>query len=403
MVRGKSSAVRGLPAIAGAPLAVECLRRWNKYLRRHQYTAETLRQTFGIRCADEFGLGEREVWAEHLRAQSNSAQPWFQLFWLEQPLQREVADKLAPDLVELGLRAGLLRENKNHLIASLRAEPVVSNIVWSDRRFERPLQRSVVRRRGGPVYPPSADSHMLAEVLPPMTGQQLLDLCTGSGVLAILAAQAGAKVTGVDIDARAVELATLNALANGLPNLTFVCGNLYEPVHQRRFHSIVANPPFVCSPYTGGPRYHSGGPLGDEILRPIVAGFATYLHRGGTAVTISHVGLRAGESLSDRARTWLGNFDGRALVVEFERADIVRFAAAQAGFALAEGLASYKRELHRWLRFLRRHWVHEVAAIFLAAERSGKPQLEVVSAKPVVVPVPLNKSAAQVVKEWWPC
>ncbi len=401
MVRNPETALEVAAPVRPELQAVECLRRWGKQLRLHKYTLESLGEVFGLRSADELSAAEREAWALRLEERNDPLSTWLKLFWLELPVQREVIAAYAEPLLALSLQTRLLHHHGRRVGASLRADPVRGVLVWADRRFENPARSGIVRRRGGPVYPPGIDTLLLAEIVPRVPRERVLDLCTGSGVLAVIAARGGAKVVGVDLDRRAVELAYVNAATNRVKSARFLLGDLYAPVASERFHCIVANPPFVCSPYARAPRYHSGGPLGDRVLGRVVAGFRPHLCHGGKAVAISQVGLRQGETLSDRARTWFGDFDGRCLVVEFARADAVGFVAAQASFALAEGSRSYRKELRFWLRFLREHRIHEVAAVLLAAERTGSHHLEVVSAKPVVVPVPLNKSATQVVSDWW--
>lgn len=72
-----------------------------------------------------------------------------------------------------------------------------------------------------------------------------LDLCTGSGVLAIAAARHGCRhVTAVDVSRRAVIAARCNARLNGV-SVNSVRGDLFEPVRGRRFDLIVSNPPYV--------------------------------------------------------------------------------------------------------------------------------------------------------------
>ncbi|MEO1062224.1 MAG: HemK2/MTQ2 family protein methyltransferase [Actinomycetota bacterium] len=82
---------------------------------------------------------------------------------------------------------------------------------------------------------------VLAEVEP---DERVLDLGTGSGVNALLAARKGATVVGVDINPVAVEVARRNAVTNGLHELaTFVEGDLFDPV-DGTFDVIVFDPPF---------------------------------------------------------------------------------------------------------------------------------------------------------------
>lgn len=93
---------------------------------------------------------------------------------------------------------------------------------------------------------PIGDSRLLAAVLREQTlppRASVLDLCSGSGVLAITAARRGARsVTAVDRSLRAVVATKLNARANGVRVRT-LRGDLYDPVGDQRFDAIVCNPP----------------------------------------------------------------------------------------------------------------------------------------------------------------
>ena len=75
----------------------------------------------------------------------------------------------------------------------------------------------------------------------------ILDLCTGSGCIALSIARhfPGAIVYGVDASEAAMVYATQNALANDVPNVCFKLGDLFEPVNTLHFDCIVSNPPYV--------------------------------------------------------------------------------------------------------------------------------------------------------------
>src|SRR5690242_1547384 len=101
------------------------------------------------------------------------------------------------------------------------------------------------------VFQPPSDSWMLTECLRRerlAPGAAGLDLCTGSGVLAIAAAMhCGARMTAVDVSRRAVAAVWLNARLNGA-DVRPVRGDLYGPVRGRRFDLIVSNPPYLPTP-----------------------------------------------------------------------------------------------------------------------------------------------------------
>lgn len=76
-------------------------------------------------------------------------------------------------------------------------------------------------------------------------GADVLDLCAGSGILAVSAGLAGARsVTAVDVSRRAVLTARLNGLLNGV-RVRARRGNLLDAVPGERFDVIVANPPYL--------------------------------------------------------------------------------------------------------------------------------------------------------------
>ncbi|MGW8889814.1 HemK2/MTQ2 family protein methyltransferase [Streptomyces sp. NPDC055749] len=110
------------------------------------------------------------------------------------------------------------------------------------------------------VYSPQADSLMLAaamrrEGIGP--GMEVLDLCTGSGLLAIHAARLGARVTAVDISRRAVASARLNAALARLP-VSVHRGDLLSELRGHTFDAVVSNPPYVPAPSLSVPRRGAG-------------------------------------------------------------------------------------------------------------------------------------------------
>ena len=139
------------------------------------------------------------------------------------------------------------------------------------------------------VLIPRPDSEALVEVALERTRRwsmygRALDLCTGSGCVAIAIARHRPtwRITGVDLSKLALALATENALRLGAVwGVRWLAGDLFAPLaKEERFELICANPPYVPSAEVDAlertirdfePRLAlDGGPDGLEVIRCIV-------------------------------------------------------------------------------------------------------------------------------------
>jgi release factor glutamine methyltransferase len=175
------------------------------------------------------------------------------------------------------------------------------------------------------VFHPRPDSWMLARHLAARVtpGASVLDLCTGSGVLAAAAVWAGAgAVTAVDVSRPAVLSARINGRLNG-GRVRALRGSLFEPVAGERFDAIVSNPPYLPAeddalPAGGPERAWDGGTDGRVLLDRICTQAPEHLNPGGfvllvhssiidvdrTAELLRHGGLRV--DVIERRRGPLG-------------------------------------------------------------------------------------------------
>ncbi|MEU9984445.1 HemK2/MTQ2 family protein methyltransferase [Streptomyces sp. NPDC050856] len=156
------------------------------------------------------------------------------------------------------------------------------------------------------VYGPQGDSFLLREALlrasvPP--GARMLDVGTGTGLLALTAARLGAcEVWAVDASYRAVLAARCNVRLSRLPVPVHVeHGDFRTLLVGRRFDVVTANPPYVPAPEdtTGEPRKTrawNAGPEGRLYLDPLCAMAPGLLTPGGTMLLVH-------SSLAQPART----------------------------------------------------------------------------------------------------
>jgi ribosomal protein L3 glutamine methyltransferase len=139
------------------------------------------------------------------------------------------------------------------------------------------------------------DSHFAGEegedaaLMDPFEVESVLDLCTGSGCLAILAARhfPNAEIDAVDISKDALAVAARNVSDHGLENrIALHRGDLFGPIGSRRYDLIISNPPYVDADGMAAlplecraePKLAlDGGADGLDIVRRILDGAAAHL------------------------------------------------------------------------------------------------------------------------------
>jgi len=122
---------------------------------------------------------------------------------------------------------------------------------------------------------------------------RVLDLCTGSACLAILAARAfpNANIDAVELSPEALAVARRNVTELGFADRIRLCeGDLFQPVIDERYDLIISNPPYVDAEAMASlpPEYRyepamalDGGADGLDIVRRILAEAPRHLEAGG--------------------------------------------------------------------------------------------------------------------------
>ena len=127
-----------------------------------------------------------------------------------------------------------------------------------------------------------APSVTLAKLAVRRRVESALDLGTGCGIQALLAAKHAERVVASDVNPRALAFTAFNARLNGIDAIDLRLGAEFEAVEGERFDLIVSNPPYVISPDTSYAYRDSGGHA-DELCRRIVHDAAHFLTDGGFA------------------------------------------------------------------------------------------------------------------------
>jgi release factor glutamine methyltransferase len=152
------------------------------------------------------------------------------------------------------------------------------------------------------VYEPAEDTFLIAEQLRVKRNDVVLDMGTGCGILAVLAAEKAKRVIMVDINPYAVECAIKNTKINGVQEkIEFQRGDMFQPIKpSEKFSLILFNAPYLPSEpseensWVG--KAWAGGPDGRKVIYRFVVDAPKFLFDGGRIQLVQ-------SSLSDVKRT----------------------------------------------------------------------------------------------------
>jgi SAM-dependent methyltransferase len=228
---------------------------------------------------------------------------------------RILVEQATPDEIAAFRRTGLICDSHEFdepaVYAPVRLEPVTVN------GAERPcfvVTDRTTNPRGGSIRPLFHDyvfstnnplTRHFVSLLPHSSGGTVLDLGTGSGIAAIVAAAWAERVVGVDILERARQFANFSAALNARPNVEFHQGDLFAPIAGARFDWIVAHPPYMPT-IAPTAAFRDGGARGDELVQRIVEGAPAHLEPGGTLLVVLLAADVVDAPFETRVREWLG-------------------------------------------------------------------------------------------------
>jgi len=164
-------------------------------------------------------------------------------------------------------------------------------------------------------------------VIDPDAITDILELCTGSGCLPIMLADAfpEAHVVTADISAAALEVAKINVATYELQDrITLVESDLYTNVPSKKYQLIVSNPPYVNNQsmrslpqeYLHEPQIAlGGGPDGMDLVRTIISQAKKHLTPDGILIVeIGHERAYAEAAFPDLDFTWVTTSAGDDMV-----------------------------------------------------------------------------------------
>ena len=331
-------------------------------LRDLDYESDTIVDLIG-----EDVVEREEVVVAERRLSESPLESMVRLLYLELPVpERKVDSGVAEALVAVGLvsRAG------GDLVPHARIVPVDDTLLASDgftRDAEDPPDYVA-------TYTPTARTCDLLTPRPRV--RRALDVGTGSGIHALLAARHAKHVVAVDVNDRALAYTALNAGLNGLDNIECRNGSFFAPVEGETFQLITCNAPFVVSPEQRW-AYRDSGFRGDDVTAHVVHEAASHLAKGGYATLLGSWLIVDEDRPEERPTEWVKKTGCDAWILTSIESDSLEHAASWNSSFFADA-GTYTEALERWTRYIGELGARGVGeGAILLHKREGRTSLRI--------------------------
>ena len=287
------------------------------------------------------------------------------LFLLRQSASlSSVRQAVAPMAVESWVASGLLEIEHEEVKATVELLPYQDLIVaadWPEQQEVDPYQ----------VMGIAASSRTLAQMTIRRHATRTLDLGTGCGVLAFLAARHSDQLVAVDRNTRALLMTQFNAQLNGITNLTYREGDLFSSVEEQAFDLIMCNPPFVIAPGQGVMHTHSGYPA-DQLCQTIIRTAPTFLREGGFCQLLCNWVQISGQDWRERLASWCMGTDCDVWVLHSHTENAAEYALKRLKESV-HGSPQLTTQFSEWMAYYEQEKIEAIGFGLITLRRSSKP------------------------------
>lgn len=280
-------------------------------LARVAYTEKSVEDLLG---EDGTAAGPEDIAVFSRRLPGTPLGTALRLLLLQLPVgEVEGAAALGQEAIDALLVLGLVVADGGKLVPRSRIMPVERLLISFD-------GFSTADDPHGYVSTFSPTTAWLAALTPRRQVASAVDIGTGNGAHALLAARHSERVIATDLNSRALAYTNINAALNGLDNIETRLGSLFEPVAGERFDLITCNAPFVVSPETRW-QYRDSDLPADQLSELVVSQAAAALTDGGFASLLVSWVAESEEEPDDRVHAWLDGSGCDAWVLGLNGAD----------------------------------------------------------------------------------
>jgi len=293
---------------------------------------------------DDIAEREEVVVAER-RLSESPLETAIRLLYLELAVpERKAAAAFGSGGVDVLLATNLVSRRGGELVPHARLIPVDDTLLASDgftRDADDPPDYVA-------TYTPTARTCDLLTPRPRV--RRALDVGTGSGIHALLAARHARHVIATDVNDRALAYTELNAALNGLENVECRKGSFFAPVEGETFDLITCNAPFVVSPEARW-AYRDSGFRGDDVTAHVVHEAASRLTVGGYATLLGSWLIIDEDRPEERPSAWAKGTGCDAWILTSIESDPLEHAATWNSSFFADA-GTYAEALERWTRYI---------------------------------------------------
>jgi methylase of polypeptide subunit release factors len=345
-------------------------------LRNVGYSEPAVHELLG---EDAYSTGEDDAIAAERRLPADRLATVVRLFFLQLPVSTDDAVRAlgrpGVDAIEtIGLAAV-----GDDVVPRVRILPIGRLLVTADGFAQGDDPADYVA-----LYTPT--SRLCDSLTPRPRVARALDVGTGSGVHALLAASHAEQVVATDVNERALAFTELNASLNGLTNVECRRGSLFEPVAGETFDLITCNAPYVVSPEHRW-AYRDSGLQADEFSQRVVRDAAAHLADGGFATLLVSWLAEDEDEPDERVVEWAEQTGCDSWILSTWEADPLEH-ASEWNVHLADDPGALGGALDEWTDYFERlgvRWISEGAVLLHSRPGGGEARVDSIDADDVGV------------------